>query len=734
MSQDFIINASPLVVERGTNDLSTRQVLPSPIPTPQHLPLTFFYAEKGPTTKQLVAGAARLNLYGQKTFDSTSKFFNHSTLFSNAINAKGNVQMHQRLVPTDANPEANVRLYLEVVPSLVPALIRGADGTPTLDVSGNVQPTADTIVGHKVRIVREVITGPMTVGDASQKAGALTGTTGTATLTPPNSGAPASLTVATATSIMYPLMDIKASSQGAFANNSGVRFYPATGDKVASKYLTKTKSYPYFLSVINRLDANTAPTIIPNLFGEKASTVTLSPNSVNPYNGAQVSLDNILPAKFENIDDPSLPLEYSDIGDVHVYYNDIQSAATALITDEAGWAAPGITAFDWNSIDYTSIVTYDSMILNMLGNESASGAQYYTIEQDVVSAAAANETVVVTSTTNNIYMVGGSDGTMNEIGFETLVSSYMAQYLDPNSQVQDTAINVESIIYDSGYTNTMGSTFGKGALIDFLGQRKDTFVVSSSYDPMDPNAKNGTQPMLLSDELAVATSLKTRFSLFPESTYYGTGVARGMIIGQSGLIRNSLWKKRVPMTYEIAVKSAEYMGAGNQEWTNGKSFDSAPGNIITSTYDLQPAFIPANTKFTLWNTGLVWAQPFDRRTFFFPALQTVYEDDTSVLNSYFTALAIGYLNKVAWKTWRNFTGISSVNNAQLAERVNRFVENELTNKFDGKFVVYADTLFTAQDELRGYSWTLVFKLYSPNMKTVMTTSVEVYRLSDLTTK
>ena len=282
----------------------------------------------------------------------------------------------------------------------------------------------------------------------------------------------------------------------------------------------------------------------------------------------------------------------------------------------------------------------------------------------------------------------------------------------------DDAINVESIIYDSGFPLET-----KKALPAFIAQRKDTFVILSTHTVGGPELDNA-------EEMSLAIALRTKLQMYPESDYFGTPVMRGMVIGQSGKVRFSQFKERVSLSYEVAVKSARYMGAGNGAWKAGKNFDMAPGSIIDTLYDIKQPFIPASVRNRFWDVGLVWAQPFDRRNFFFPALKTVYYDDTSVLNSYFTAMAICQLNKVAHKAWRNFTGTSSLTDAQLIERVNQFVIDHTKGRFDNRFIIEPDTIITDDDELRGYSWTLAIKIYAPNMKTVMTTYVEAYRISD----
>ncbi len=94
-------------------------------------------------------------------------------------------------------------------------------------------------------------------------------------------------------------------------------------------------------------------------------------------------------------------------------------------------------------------------------------------------------------------------------------------------------------------------------------------------------------------------------------------------------------------------------------------------------------------------------------------------------------MAIVELQKVGERARRQFSGTSSLTNAQLVERINEFVVNNTTGRFAGRFTVIPETYFTKADTARGYSWTMKIKIYAPNMKTVGTLSVESYRIEDL---
>lgn len=219
-------------------------------------------------------------------------------------------------------------------------------------------------------------------------------------------------------------------------------------------------------------------------------------------------------------------------------------------------------------------------------------------------------------------------------------------------------------------------------------------------------------------------------ALHPESTYFGTPVFRGVIQGSAGQIRGSQYTERFPLTYELGVKSAKYMGAGNGFWKNGFNFDGYPGSIIEDQFNLTIPWTPDDVRNRNWDVGLNWIQRYDRTSFFFPAVKTVYDNDTSVLTSYITACAIIYLNKIAHRAHRTFSGTSGLTAAQFSKRVNDYVSEQVRGRFDERFIIKPRCHFTSLDEVRNYSWTLPIDIWAPGMKTVMTTYVVARRIED----
>ena len=79
----YIVNAAPMVIDLGTQDLSTRKLPRETDAVPQHLPKFYLFTRKGPDTPQLVVGNERDNMYGAESFGINSAYATHATVFAN---------------------------------------------------------------------------------------------------------------------------------------------------------------------------------------------------------------------------------------------------------------------------------------------------------------------------------------------------------------------------------------------------------------------------------------------------------------------------------------------------------------------------------------------------------------------------------------------------------------------------------------------------------------------------
>lgn len=684
-----IVNAASMVIEYGTEDLSKVQVPRVPEAVPQHLPKLFLFAQKGDDQPQLVSGVELINTFGPETFNLRGKFANHSTVFAQQMNAQGNALMIKRLFPEDMGPKATMVVWLDVLPTTIDLYKRNSDGSIKIDTLGD--PVIDgTAPGFKVKWV---VTNYATKQEA-QSFGQLT-------------VKPGDQVDGEVQSQRYPMFELEVASYGDLGNMSGIRLWAPTTKSVPSmpsKMMSQAKAYPYFISIINRPDVQTSPKAVGSVFGEQKLMITLKPNVIDPLTDKQLAIGDSLIQSYQNLTDLRYAKMYGDFGRLNVYQDNVDLLSGMFHAAET----PHIDQYS----DFGPDVS-EKYLFNLVSGVTSSNTPYHTF------VFADSQNTVRFSEYTNIFAGGGSDGTMNDEIFADLVIKEMAAYLDPNDPVQEQAVNVESIMHDSGLPLA-----AKYALINFIGIRRDTFVHLSTYTVGGPE-------MSASEEISIAIALRTRLQMFPESDYFGTPVMRGMITGRSGTLRNSQYAQKLPLTLEIAIKSAKYMGAGNGRWKNGEHFDGAPGSVIDYMSDISITWVPTSVRNRNWDVGLNWVQAFDRRSYFFPALKTIYDNDTSVLNSYFTALAIGQLNKVQNAVWREFSGVSNLTNAQLADRANASFTAKVTGRFDERFIIVPDAQFTDMDLARGFSWTMPVKIYAPSMKTVMTSYIQAYRKDDL---
>lgn len=687
-----IINAAPMMISYGTNDLSKRVVPYQKTPIPQHLPKFYLYTQKGPTTSQFISPNDLVRVYGGDSFDFTKPWFNHATVFAQAIAGQGNSLMVQRVVPQDAGPNANIVLWMDVLKTKVDLYQRNSDGSIAFDAMNDPIVVGQTD-GYKVKWIYSNKTSM----DDVQTPGNLTQMSGDQT--DPDTGE---------VSTRYPMFELRMAWQGAYGNNVGIRLWSpnyATDNNLPGDLFTTSRVYPFYLSVVSRTDDKSPVSIVNTRFADTKVLFTLKENTPNPYTTAETYLPDVYEAQYNN----PLTGVTPEFDNIYVYQNNIDELLGKFHTSES------------NHLDVFSDMTADATdkyLFNIIGLTSSHNVQYATV-QFVDS----NNSLML-SRFSNVFANAGSDGTMTNDLFSSLVRTEITRYANPDDYIQDMTLNPESIFYDSGFDLAT-----KKVLASFISQRKDTFLVLSTFDVDGPTLSTA-------EEYSVGAALKSFVQLYPESDYFGTPVMRGLVMSGSSNLLNSNYKKRVPQGIEIAIKSAKYMGASTAAWKSTENFDSAPGNILRYTYNHSQTWLPATARNSYWSVGVNWIQAYDFRSFHFPALKTVYGsdagDDTSVLNSYFTAMAICYLNKVAFNAWKEFTGTSSLSEAQLVQRVNEFVNKAVKDKFDGRFVIVPDAQFDELDTLRGYSWHLPIRIYANNMKTVMTTYVEAYRMSDLT--
>lgn len=686
-----IVSAAPRTYQKGIKDNSRRTVTAEREQIPTFLAKVYGFAKSGPLEPQLVVGNSRTLLYGAESFDERSKYATHTTVLSNVLNAKGNIQMFQRVLPKDAGPKATLRLSLDLLATQVPVYERTADGAIVKDENGLPKPVvpAETVPGYKARwVVTQVPAGEF--GLATEKPGAMT------------DGA--------TQSVLYPFKDVEVPYFGADGNNAGLRIWAQTAvglDTLDERLLTEGKIYPFRMACLVRDDELSTGRVVGTTQSETSVQVSFKPGAIDRNTDMELYVGDVFIQAYESVDDPNTVPLRGPFGKLFAYDAAVEKVLRLVYAAEA----PLVDEFS----DITGTDVDDELyLINLISGVSSKNVPYHSFMLDT------SGTDTVRLSENSVfYARGGSDGTMNEAVLAELVSEQVKEYANPNSELMNRVVNCESIIIDSGFPLTT-----KYDIISAISIRKDIAVVLSTHDVLG-------ETLTPSEESSIAIALRTRLQLFPESEVFGTHVVRGMVVGHSGEFLDSKYPKRLPLTLEIAKKAADYMGAGDGRWKPGLSFSRAPLSEVTSFKNVNATFKPDSVRNSDWKNCLVWVQAFKRRSVFFPALKTVYDDDTSVLNSFFTMMACVELQKIGYRAWLQFTGVDDLTNPVLKREVEKFINDDVKDRFDGRFVIVPEVYFTQADLDRGYSWSTRIKIYAANMKTVNTLELEAYRLDDL---
>lgn len=692
----LISNAAPRAIIQGFKDSSGAAPVYDPVPVPTHLPLFPLFTQKGrPGIPQLVAGDSIVDTYGAETFSTRGKFYNHQTLFADFAR-QGQSIMIERILPPDAGPAARLLLSLDIVEDLIPQYERNVDGTFKIDQSGQKIPTGETEAGHVARwVINDWATGPGTnagFGQMVSKVGGLTSSSDEQ-------------------STQFPILELRVSSQGEWGNRCGLRLSAPNQRSYggADTDLMETlKSYLYRFQFVQRASATSSPNVVPTLLGDQALDLSLVPGMYDAKaGGLPVSANEVLVQSYTEQSTGDRPRRIGPFDALHVYDTNLKAVLAMIAAAEAPLGMlPELT------------MDADSEYLNLVNPFTAThldGAPYATLQ---LKGPADGGVYLTDSTT--LYAAGGSDGTVNEEAFDAAVKAW-ADGWDQNSIRQDEAAFPFNFIWDSGF-----SLETKESLQRLMSVRPDIAVVNCTQDVMEPQNS-------MAEDSSIAISLRASGAAYPESVLHGTPVARFGVFGQSGYLLDHGYKKLVPLSLEFLVKVRDMCGAGTGVWDMNRAFDTNPNNLITLfRHDsVNNIFRPAAAAERDWANGLVWAQSFDTKSLFFPAIQTGYDDDTSVLNSFMTLLVALEGIKASYRSWRLVTGRSGLTKDQVREELTAILTADLAeSRFGNRYVIEPEVKFTGKDEQRGYSYTVIIHIYAPNMISVGQYTIELHRRSD----
>lgn len=679
MASTILRNGSPQPVFYGTDDQSIPALVPEPVVTPIHLPLIFTFAERGDhKNAYTVSGDSLYSMYGRTVTELDNAYTTFNTPFTKMFNELANAMMVQRVVPDDAT-SASLRLYAETYVAKVPVYQRGDDNAIVYDSEGKPVKLSEkdglVIIWHVGQITavapykQGVIYTGTIVGSDSKK------------------------------SMIYPICDLPASFIGGKGSDIGFRLScpnAKSATPLDSAIVSAIGARILTIQFVEREDATSSPTITRTLDGAASVSFSFKKNAY--YRDMRLTLDvnKVLVKAYRNMNPSTgLPPDLGPIESFYVYDNNL----TTVLTQANAKLDQGFGT-DVHMVDiFTGLDVEGNPYNGLVVDAGTKGGEVFT-------------------EAHTHYLLGGSDGTMDNNTFDALVRKEMLSFGSGTVNYLDIAKYPCSFLWDSGF-----STETKRACCMFIAERPDTNFVQSTHV-----WSRGQNDMQTENSMKIALAAFAR--AYPESQRYGTPCCRATIVGHSFLLNNSEYSEYVPLTYSLARMTAQYAGAGISKFNSSYRFDRGELAVITEGYDLNLTYKTPAAYSSDWETGLINARSFDTYRYFFPALNTVYSNDRSVLHGYLVAVIIGDLERIAATVWRETTGSSSMTQAELVKMVNEKIIEKTEGKYDGVVDIVPNAYFTAQDLSNGYSITVDIHLYGEVIKTVHKYTIVAHRRAD----
>ncbi len=736
-----------IVPARGPGNTFTQ------VPLPQHLPHVMTLAERGPEYGFISGLTTGQRIFGLDTFNLRGPFTTHQTPYLNNFISRGNLVFLHRMIPANAK-KAMLRIALETIPAEIPLWERNPDGTYAYDSNGErIQETnagnPAFVIGQRI-VIHTSLLPYTTQGKAFGAGNTVTNYRPGTTLGTDNTPLSTLLDAGgnPVQSKLTPIGDLEINHYGKYGDRIGAIINAPTAldaNPADTAKMAVIKAFLYNLTIVERPKDNTTPIVQRNLDDELSVDFTFKDDTYDPQlDDAALYLPSVVAENYDASNDLSVNPVYAPYGRIHVYRDNIVGLLDLLCigdvvvnptTTTAGEEDYDADAFrDVNNVEFTDHPE-NRDLLNFLTGIDQYGVPYFTF--DVLSSVKFGGVAV--GANNILYASGGSDGLdinastgrpdvlKNSLTFDKLVKTQFDNYGNLLN-FTDALRFPQSIFYDTGFSiNT------KLSLANMIGVRKDLSLILAThrfaeYDnpstPVDNEWKlRGTQTT--SEETAIAIALMTRLNLFPESEVLGVKVCRAIIFRQSGDIPNSKYQYRVPLSYHWADATSNYMGRNDGRWRSegNAGQDDYPNNVVTTLLNINNTSKKEDGYIKDWDNGLSYAQSHDIGRAFIPAVQTVYYDDTSPLNSAITMLGCVEVEKVCYRVWRELTGGSRLTPDEFIAKSNELVVKHTLDRFDGRFTIVPNTRFTAQDEQNRFSWTCDITVYSADMRTVGVFSV-----------
>lgn len=693
-----ISNASPKVIFSGVQDLSSANVLPEREARAQHTAIFYAFTESGKELPEFVDTATAKKLYGDMTFDSRGPFYNHQLATAEMVMATGNKTFLKRVIPADAK-RASVRIGIEIAPNDIKQYVRDDAGriarhlgvkipllkdgvTATVDVDGHItndDTDIEFVVGYLARWVQLTdadIPADKDAGFAYE--GTLVGSVNS---------------VATA-SVIYPITQ-HICDFGKFGNDRGIRFGSAATGNVADAdeaLMVGQEGLMYNYQPVARNKAGTVD-VIRNNFGERETKFAFKDGFYNPTTDVDYGIVDMV-KMFETIS-PGITPTYGPFDSVTVFEGNLKTVLDMLTAAET----TAIAALPIDPMADPIPAITDSNLFGFMDNLSARGAEHYAMEFDATSKKMA--------LTTTFFAEGGEDGDISLASLEERIEWEMANnWENPAYPLVSRARFPLTRIYDTGFKMST----------------KVALMKAMAYSPAI-SFVGGVQDLALPrfsaiEERAAGILLNAAATAYQESEEFGTPTMRAVLFRQTYRYENAKFKGFLTGVTDFAIKCAKFGGSGDGKLRAAENYSLPGNNLLEGVLDLNDAWLPDVLVNANWENSINGAVDRNRSTFYYPTLQTVFNNDTSTLNNPIVMGIYGDLVHVCDYIHTKVTGRSDLDDAQILALYKSEFEAATKGSYAGMVNLEVVPFYTPNDKLRNYSTSINITLYANGTKTV----------------
>lgn len=773
----FATTSTPGGKSYGTQDNSRRPIPADPITASMTTGLVGILAERGRGDVTLTTTSANI-LYGNKTFDKDSAFYHHSTEFLSAMAGLGIPMFVKRFIPEGAT-KAMLRVSLELIATDLPNYERNSDGT--------IKQTVDPVTGIATAVTNGTVQGTRAVihvgvsqfapenrkfaaanimDDFRDGSVAVNGkflgeiTRGDGSKEHPKSR-------------LYPIMDLEVDSEGEYGNNIGLVLEVPTLKQVNPANISnviKNKAFPVRVSVVEREDRYTTPQVVPSLKSELQLDVFMKTRAVDHISGKNISFARKLIENFNRKMTATETPIWGPFGNIHVYEKNLNEIQQMLCegyaytdTDGNDVVIAGEGSYDDDAFDYGRTVDHalsqplNFGLFNIFTGRDVNDVPYFSFDvRDslMFGGVAVNSESVVYADGGEDGLWSFADGSPATLVNLKLLDDAMRNFLNtfgrgkdqlkdilryPITQVVDTGWSLDTKLAHSNILSArpdIHMEIGTQAVAEKGNVSVDLGPVYKGYSANAEVALSSElldgwnwQPRLTAEQdEAIATRLRTFFSLTPESVFFGTPVMRVHVFGHSGFDVDDTYERPLPGSFDRGLAMARFTGVTG--WDKANDFTENDNRKPMFLKDMSYSYRDEDVADSAWATGMNFLRSHDIVDHFWPAIQSIYPHQDSILANAKFVLVASKCHYYGMEIWRSISGENKTD-----EQFKQELEDEAYRIIGGKFTedvrIVVEAILTEADVARGYSGYLKFHIGVGSPRTKLVYSVHGYTLDQL---